>query len=161
MAIVDTKLVNALGGGFLRAATEAEIRAIGAVPGYASGIGLTAAKDMNSAGVMVVADTSIEHGGNYVVGANEEPYHFTGANFGRDFTVSKLADIAEAATGHRCAVCGGRLEAKKAIEVGHCFKLGTRYSAAVNATYLDENGQPQLIYMAVSYTHLDVYKRQG
>ena len=49
-------------------------------------------------------------------------YHFTGANFGRDFTVSKLADIAEAATGHRCAVCGGRLEAKKAIEVGHCFK---------------------------------------
>lgn len=147
MAIVDTKLVNALGGGFLRAATEAEIRAIGAVPGYASGIGLTAAKDMNSAGVMVVADTSIEHGGNYVVGANEEPYHFTGANFGRDFTVSKLADIAEAATGHRCAVCGGRLEAKKAIEVGHCFKLGTRYSAAVNATYLDENGQPQLIYM--------------
>ena len=147
MAIVDTKLVNALGGGFLRAATEAEIRAIGAVPGYASGIGLTAAKDMNSAGVMVVADTSIEYGGNYVVGANEEPYHFTGANFGRDFTVSKLADIAEAATGHRCAVCGGRLEAKKAIEVGHCFKLGTRYSAAVNATYLDENGQPQLIYM--------------
>jgi prolyl-tRNA synthetase len=147
MAIVDTKLVNALGGGFLRAATEAEIRAIGAVPGYASGIGLTAAKDMNSAGVMVVADTSIEHGGNYVVGANEEPYHYTGANFGRDFTVSKLADIAEAATGHRCAVCGGRLEAKKAIEVGHCFKLGTRYSAAVNATYLDENGQPQLIYM--------------
>ena len=147
MAIVDTKLVNALGGGFLRAATEAEILAIGAVPGYASGIGLTAAKDMDSAGVMVVADESIEHGGNYIVGANEEPYHYTGANYGRDFTVSKLADIAEAATGHRCAVCGGRLEARKAIEVGHCFKLGTRYSAAVNATYLDENGQPQLIYM--------------
>ena len=147
MNIVDTKLVNALGGGFLRAATEAEIRAVGAVPGYASGIGLTPAKDMNSAGVMVVADESIEYGGNYVVGANEEPYHYTGANYGRDFTVSKLADIAEAATGHRCAVCGGRLEAKKAIEVGHCFKLGTRYSAAVNATYLDENGQPQLIYM--------------
>ena len=147
MAIVDTKLVNALGGGFLRAATEDEIRAVGAVPGYASGIGLTPAKDMDSAGVMVVADESIEYGGNYVVGANEEPYHYTGANFGRDFTVSMLADIAEAATGHRCAVCGGRLEAKKAIEVGHCFKLGTRYSAAVNATYLDENGQPQLIYM--------------
>ena len=146
--IVDTKLVNALGGGFLRAATEAEILAIGAVPGYASGIGLTPAKDMAADGVMVVADESIEYGGNYVVGANEEPYHYTGANFGRDFTVSKVADIAEAATGHRCAVCGnGHLEAKKAIEVGHCFKLGTRYSAAVNATYLDENGQPQLIYM--------------
>ena len=145
--IVDTKLVNALGGGFLRAATEAEIQSIGAVPGYASGIGLTPAVDMKSPGVMIVADESIEHGGNYVVGANEEPYHYTGANFGRDFTVSKLADIAQADTGHRCAVCGGRIEAKKAIEVGHCFKLGTLYSAAVGATYLDENGQPQLIYM--------------
>jgi len=145
--IVDTKLVNALGGGFLRAATEAEIRAVGAVPGYASGIGMPLARDMSAPGVMVVADTSLAHGGNYVVGANEEPYHYTGANPERDFTVSRTADIAAAATGHRCAVCGGRLEAKRAIEVGHCFKLGTRYSAAVNATYLDENGQPQLIYM--------------
>ena len=147
LAINDTKLVNALGGGFLRAATEDEIRSIGAVPGYASGIGMTPAKDMDSPGVMIVADESIDHGGNYVVGANEEPYHYTGANFGRDFTVSKLADIAQAATGHKCPVCGGRIESKRAIEVGHCFKLGTRYSAAVNATYLDENGQPQLVYM--------------
>jgi prolyl-tRNA synthetase len=145
--IVDTKLANALGGGFLRAATEAEIQAIGAVPGYASGIGLTPATDMQSPGVMVVADESIAYGGNFVVGANEEPYHYTGANYDRDFSVSLTADIAQADTGHRCAVCGGRLEAKKAIEVGHCFKLGTRYSAAVDATYLDENGQPQLIYM--------------
>ncbi|MBP8949728.1 MAG: proline--tRNA ligase [Candidatus Promineofilum sp.] len=147
LAINDTKLANAVGGGFLRAATEDEIRAVGAVPGYASGIGLTPAADMASPGVMVVADESIEHGGNYVVGANEEPYHYTGANFGRDFAVSKLADIAQADSGHKCPVCGGRIEAKRAIEVGHCFKLGTRYSAAVNATYLDENGQPQLIYM--------------
>ena len=102
--IVDTKLANALGGGFLRAATEAEIRAVGAVPGYASGVGLTPAKDMASDGVMVVADESIEYGGNYVVGANEEPYHYTGANYGRDFTVSKLADIAEAATGYRLSL---------------------------------------------------------
>ena len=147
LAINDTKLVNALGGGFLRAATEDEIRSIGAVPGYASGVGLTPAQSMDAPGVMIVADESIEYGGNYVVGANEEPYHYTGANFGRDFTVSKLADIAQADTGHKCPICGGRIEAKRAIEVGHCFKLGTRYSAAVNATYLDENGQPQLIYM--------------
>ena len=146
--IVDTKLVNALGGGFVRAATEAEIQSIGAVPGYASGIGLTPATgDMNSPGVMIVADESLEYGGNYVVGANEEPYHYTGANVGRDFTVSRMADIAEAGTGHKCPVCGGRIEAKKAIEVGHCFKLGTRYSAAVDATYLDDNGQKQLVYM--------------
>jgi prolyl-tRNA synthetase len=147
LAINDTKLVNALGGGFLRPATDGEIRAIGAVPGYASGIGLSPAQDLSSPGVMIVADESIEHGGDYVVGANEEPYHYTGANYGRDFTVSQIADIAQAATGHRCPQCGGRIEERRAIEVGHCFKLGTRYSAAVNANYLDENGQAQLIYM--------------
>lgn len=145
--INDTKLVNAVGGGFLRAATEEEIRAIGAVPGYASGIGMTPAKDLTSPGIMIVADESIHYGGNYVVGANEDPWHYTGANYGRDFTVSKIADIAQAATGHKCPQCDGQIEAKRAIEVGHCFKLGTRYSAAVNATYLDEDGQPQLIYM--------------
>ena len=147
MDINETKLVNAVGGGFLRAAGDAEIRAIGAVPGYASGIGLTPARDMQSPGVMIVADESIEYGGNYVVGANEEPYHYTGANVGRDFTVSQIADIAQADSGYQCAQCGGRLVSRRAIEAGHCFKLGTRYSAAVGATYLDENGQPQLIYM--------------
>jgi prolyl-tRNA synthetase len=147
MDINDTKLVNALGGGFLRAANDVEIRSIGAVPGYASGIGLAPAKDMESPGVMIVADESIEYGGNYVVGANEEPYHYTGANFGRDFTVSKIADIAQAESGHKCAQCGGRIESRRAIEAGHCFKLGTRYSAAVDATYLDDKGQNQLIFM--------------
>ncbi len=147
MDINDTKLVNALGGGFLRAANDAEIHAVGAIPGYASGIGMTPARDMTSPGVMIVADESIEYGGNYVVGANEEPYHYTGANLGRDFTVSRIADIALAESGHKCARCGGRIESRRAIEAGHCFKLGTRYSAAVNATYLDDNGQEQLIYM--------------
>lgn len=145
--INDTKLVNAVGGGFIRQATEEEVRSIGAVPGYASAIGMTPAKDMESPGVMIVADESINYGGNYVVGANDDPYHYTGANYGRDFQVSRIADIAQAATGHKCPNCGGRIEAKRAIEVGHCFKLGTRYSKAVNATYLDEDGQERLIYM--------------
>ncbi|MCZ2115352.1 MAG: proline--tRNA ligase [Anaerolineae bacterium] len=145
--INDTKLVNAVGGGFIRQATEEEVRSIGAVPGYASAIGMAPAKDMESPGVMIVADESINYGGNYVVGANDDPYHYTGANYGRDFQVSRIADIAQAATGHKCPNCGGRIEAKRAIEVGHCFKLGTRYSKAVNATYLDEDGQERLIYM--------------
>ena len=147
LEVNEVKLANALGGGVLRAAVEDEIRAIGAVPGYASGIGMAVAAALDKPGVYVIADPSIEAGGNFVVGANDDGYHYTGANVGRDFTVSKLADIAQADTGHKCPVCGGRIEAKKAIEVGHCFKLGTRYSAAVNATYLDENGAPQLIYM--------------
>lgn len=147
LEINEVKLSNALGGGLLRAATEDEIRAAAAVPGYASAIGLDVATEPAAPGVYVIADLSIEAGGNFVVGANEAGYHFTGANYPRDFSVSQTADIAQADTGHRCPRCGGRIAARRAIEAGHCFKLGTRYSAAVDATYLDENGQPQLIYM--------------
>jgi prolyl-tRNA synthetase len=102
---------------------------------------------MDQPGVMVIADTSIEHGGNFVVGANDEGYHYTGANYPRDFAVSRLADIAQAATGHQCPKCGGRIRERRGIETGHCFKLGTRYSASVGATYLDDNGDNQPIFM--------------
>jgi prolyl-tRNA synthetase len=147
LEINEVKLINALGGGVLRAATDEEIKATGASPGYASPIGLAIAENLAAPGVFVIADTSLEAGGNYVVGANDDGYHFTGANYPRDFAVSQMADIAQADTGHKCALCGGRIEARRAIEAGHCFKLGTRYSKATNATYLDENGQAQLIYM--------------
>jgi len=143
----EVKLNNALGGGDLRPATEEEIRVAGATPGYASPIGLNVAGNLMEAGVYVLADTSLGAGGNFVVGANDEGYHYTGANYPRDFAVSQMADVAQADTGHKCPVCGGRIEARRAIEAGHCFKLGTRYSATLNATYLDENGQPQLVFM--------------
>lgn len=143
----EVKLINALGGGTLRAATDEEIEAIGAAAGYASPIGLNIAPNLDAPGVFVIADTSLQAGGNYVVGANDAGYHFTGANYPRDFAVSQIADIAQADSGHTCAFCGGKIEARRAIEAGHCFKLGTRYSKAVNATYLDENGKPQLIFM--------------
>jgi len=147
LEINEVKLINALGGGTLRAATESEITAAGAAAGYASAIGLEIAADTESPGVYVIADLSLEAGGNFVVGANEDGFHYSGANFPRDFSVTKLADIAQADTGHKCPRCGGIIEARRAIEAGLCFKLGTRYSEATNATYLDENGKPQLIYM--------------
>jgi prolyl-tRNA synthetase len=143
----EVKVVNALGGGQLRPATDEEIVAGGAAPGYASAVGLSVAGNLDETGNYVLADPSIEAGGNFVVGANESGYHFTGANYPRDFQVSALADIAQADTGHSCPLCGGSIEARRAIEAGHCFKLGTRYSAATNATYLDEKGQPHFIYM--------------
>lgn len=142
----EVKMVNALGGGVLRPATDEEIKAAGATPGYASPIGLTIAPDLQSSGVYVLADLSIEVGGNFVVGANDDGYHYTGANYPRDHAISKMADIAQADTGHK-APNGSRLVARRCIEAGHCFKLGTRYSKATNATYLDENGKPQLIFM--------------
>jgi prolyl-tRNA synthetase len=146
LEVNEVKVINALGGGVLRPATEEEIIAVGATPGYASPIGLTVAPDLQSPGVYVLADLSIEAGGNFVVGANDDGYHFTGANYPRDHAISKMADIAQADTGHK-APNGSRLVARRCIEAGHCFKLGTRYSAATNATYLDENGKPQFIFM--------------
>ena len=147
LEINETKLLNTLGGGTLRPATETEITATGATPGYASTIGLHVATDWAEPGVYAVADISIQVGGNFVVGANDEGYHFTGANYPRDITISHLADIAQADSGHQCPQCGGPIIAQRAIEAGHCFKLGTRYSEAVGATYLDENGTSQPIYM--------------
>ncbi len=141
----EVKVINALGDGDLRAATDAEIIAAGAVPGYASAIGLDVAKNVASSGVLVLADESIKAGGNFVVGANDSGYHYTGANYPRDYAITQMADIAQADTGHQCPHCGGSLEARRAIEAGHCFKLGTRYSTAVNATYLNESGKPQHI----------------
>lgn len=147
LEINEVKLINALGGGALRAATDEEITAVGATPGYASPAGLPVAPTLLQPGVLVVADTSITAGGDFVVGANAEGYHYTGANYPRDFSVTCLADIAQADNGHPCPRCHSPLVAQRAIEVGHCFKLGTRYSKAVNATYLDENGRPQHIFM--------------
>lgn len=147
LEVNEVKLSNALGSRLLRPATDDEIRAAGAVPGYASAIGLPIAADLNAPGVFVIADPSITAGGDFVVGANDAGYHFTGANYPRDYAISQMADIAQADTGHQCPRCGGRFAARRAIELGHCFKLGTRYSAPTNALYLDEENQPQLIYM--------------
>lgn len=146
----EVKLTNALGGVSLRAATEKEIKAIGAQPGYASPIGLNVAKSLEEkeSGVVVVADTSMHNGGNYVFGANEAGYHYTGANYPRDFAVTLIADIAEADTGYRCGVCHtGTLHARRAIEAGHCFKLGQRYSLPTNTTALGPDGKPRHVYM--------------
>lgn len=144
----DVKLANALGGAHLRAATEEEITAKGTVAGYASPIGLNVAKALDDGGLNVVADLSIEAGGNFVFGANDEGYHYTGANYPRDFSVTVLADIAEADNGHTCGSCGeGSLVAQRAIEAGHCFKLGLRYSEPTNTTALGEDGKPKLVYM--------------
>ena len=101
----------------------------------------------DDSGVLVVADHSIETVNNFVAGANREGYHLTGVNYPRDFSVTLLADVAQAQAGHVCPHCEGTLTAKSAIELGHCFKLGTRYADAVGAAYLDPEGQERPIVM--------------
>ncbi len=146
--INETKLLHILDGGELRAATDDEISAVGAVPGYASPRGVTVRPALNGGeGVIVVADRSIEAGANFVAGANREGYHLTGVNYPRDFDVTVMGDFAQAAAGHICPRCGARLAAESAIEMGHTFKLGTWYSEATGATYYDEDGQSQPIVM--------------
>ncbi len=141
LEVNEVELANALDGAALRPATDDEIRAVGAVPGYASPIGLGDA-------ALVVADRSARMGANFVAGANEDGYHLTGVNVPRDFEPDLEVDIAEAFDGATCGRCGqGALRVERAIELGHCFKLGTRYSEAVGVTYLDENGVAQPVVM--------------
>lgn len=141
LEVNETKLLNAIGGGELRPATDDEIRAVGAVPGYASPLGLDER-------VLVVADRSARAGTNFVAGANEAGFHVTGLNIPRDWTPSFETDIAQAASGARCARCeSGRLRLARAIEVGHLFKLGTRYSESVNMLYHAEDGALRPVVM--------------
>jgi prolyl-tRNA synthetase len=141
LEVNETRLINALGGGTVRPATDEEILATGAVPGYASPLGL-------KPGVMVVADRSVRVGANFVAGANDDGYHLTGVNVPRDFDPAVEADIAEAFDGATCGRCGtGTLHIERAIELGHCFKLGTRYSDAVGVVYQDETGVARPVVM--------------
>lgn len=141
LEINEVKLINALGGGELRPATDDEIRATGAVPGYASPMGLPP-------GITVIADRSVQAGANFVAGANDEGYHLTGVNVPRDFDPARVADLAEAFDGAICGRCGqGHLHLERAIELGHCFKLGTRYSESVGVQFQDEQGVDHPVVM--------------
>jgi prolyl-tRNA synthetase len=137
----EYKLTNVLGrllGGAvtgLRPATEEEIKAIGAAPGYASPIGL-----MPSPRWITVADEAVPASPNLVAGANEEGYHLLNTNYGRDYQAAEVADIAAAADGAACPECGAAMRATRGVEVGNIFKLGTRYSEAMGCTFIDEQG---------------------
>ncbi len=99
-------------------------------------------------GVKVVADPEVMKLKNFVVGANQQDKHFVNVNVHRDFHVDAVVDIRNAAAGETCPICNkGRLYAKRGIEVGNTFNLGTKYSASMGATYLDEKGQEKNIIM--------------
>ena len=133
--------LEGLKGGF-RFATAAEIDAhFGCKPGYLGPIGLKQP-------VKVIADRTVANMADFVCGANEADFHFTGANWGRDLPEPDLvADIRNVVEGDPSPDGKGVLAIQRGIEVGHVFYLGTKYSAAMNATYLDENGKPQLMEM--------------
>jgi prolyl-tRNA synthetase len=139
LEVNEVKLSHVVGDVPLRPAEEDEIRAVGAVPGYASPIGVH--------GAVVVADDSLLLGGRFVAGANREGYHLVGVQYGRDLTADVVADIALARAGDACPRCEGALRVERGIELGHCFKLGSRYTAARGITYLDADGAEHPIVM--------------
>jgi prolyl-tRNA synthetase len=151
MELNETKLANAVGARNLRPATEAEIRAVGAEPGFASPVGLTPvpspAERERGAGVRVIVDDAIPNSPNLVAGANEEGYHLLNTNYSRDYQADLVADLAAADEGAACPTCGMLMRAARGVEVGNIFQLGTRYSDALGCTYVDKDKQSRPVVM--------------
>ena len=123
----------------LEFATDAEIRtATGCGVGSLGPVGLN---------IPTYADRSVANLADFVCGANEEGFHLTGVNFGRDLGEPRVADIRNAVAGDPSPDGQGGLDLCRGIEVGHIFKLGTKYSQALEAKYLDENGKAQVLVM--------------
>jgi prolyl-tRNA synthetase len=132
----EAKLLSVLGTDF-RPATDDEIRAgFGADGGSLGPVGFAGE---------VVADDALREG-QFVAGANRTGWHLRGVAAGRDYE-PRFADIRQPKEGDACPVCGGELRFQTAIEVGHIFKLGTRYSESLGAKYLDEDGVEKPIVM--------------
>jgi prolyl-tRNA synthetase len=110
------------------------------VPGYGSPVGVRG-------GVIVVVDEAVADSPNLVAGANEEGYHLRNVNLGRDYQAQTVADIVSAREGDACPNCGQALRAARGVEVGNIFKLGTHFSEALGATFLDRDGQSKPVVM--------------
>ncbi len=139
LEVNEVKLRNTLRAGELRLATPGEVAEAGLVAGSASAVGLS--------GIRTIADDSIHLGSNFVAGANREDYHLRNANYPRDFKPDLIADIALAAEGFQCPRCESTLVARRGVEVGHVFKLGTRYSEVLGAYFPDQDGDQRPIIM--------------
>ena len=135
----ETKLKRVLNAETVGPATEAEIRDMGAEPGYGSPVGLE--------GITVVVDDLIPRSPNLVAGANRPGYHTLNVNYGRDYEASIVADITLARSGDPCPECGRALRVEQGIELASVVKLGQDLSRALDATYLDHDGAAQPMVM--------------
>jgi len=136
----EAKVKNLLNATVAELATPAQIvEATGGAVGFSGPIGLK---------IPIYADHAIKYLCNMAVGGNEKDIHLTGANLERDFSVKQFADLRNAGAGDPCPQCGGgRYVNTRGIEVGHIFKLGTKYSEAMKATFLDADGKANEIIM--------------
>lgn len=138
----EVKVINAVGAIDLHMAEDDAIREAGGMPGFMSPIGI-------KKGTKVIVDTTVMNMFNAVSGANEKDTHYTGVNPARDFDKNEIivTDIRLIKDGDPCPRCGGNVHMTRGIEAGQVFTLGTKYSKALHATYLDEQGKEQLLMM--------------
>ena len=138
LEVNEVKLTNTLSRSGIHAtdlhlATPEELQEAGIVAGFTSPLN-------KSTAILIIADPSLKQGNNFVAGANKVDYHIKNVNYPRDFRVDVWEDIASAYDGSTCVRCGGAFHAIRGYELGHIFKLGTRYTAAFDATYPDAEG---------------------
>jgi len=137
-AVNETKLRRVVGAEIAMADEESVVRVSRAPVGFAGPVGLDA---------RIIADRAVAAGRNFVTGANKADAHILNVNPGRDFEIDQVADVRYAVDGDACPKCGAPLRIRRGIEVGHVFKLGTKYSQSLGATYLDEAGNSKTIVM--------------
>lgn len=136
----ETKLKNVTGCEELTLANNATIETVtGAPVGYSGPVGLK--------GTKIIADHSVLPLSNFVTGANRKDYHLRNVNINRDFTIDQVADVRRIVDGDKCPRCSTSLAIKRGIELGHVFKLGTKYTNAFKATFLDSKGRDIPIIM--------------
>ena len=141
LEINEVKLVNALDALSVRLASDEEIKAAtGAETGFAGPVNLPEK-------VRLLADESLRGATNLLTGCNETGFHCLDVNLGRDCRMPDFRDLRLARAGEGCPVSGHPLQQARGIEVGHIFKLGTKYSAAMTATFMDQGGKPQPFVM--------------
>ena len=132
----ESKLTGALGTGTFRAAEPEEIfEALGAHPGSLGAVGVSK--------FPVIADPLLQNASGMTTGANADGYHLRNVKVGRDVQPSRWADLRTVRSGEACTKCGAAMNVQRAIEVGHVFKLGLKYTQALNAMFLDESGKQQ------------------
>lgn len=139
LEVNDVKLKNILDTVAVELASEEDIAKTNFTKGFLG--------PQSIEGIKIIADESVINLSNHVTGANKVDYHCINVNYGRDYNADIVADIRKARAGNLCPYSNGRLHSARGIECGHIFKLGTKYSEALKATYLDEKGEIQTMIM--------------
>lgn len=137
----ETKLKNRINAVEVALLTDEELEKSGLIKGFIGPYG------MELGDIKVIADTAVTEINNHTAGGNKLDTHYINVNYGRDYKADIVADIKTVKVGETCERCGGKLHSARGIEVGHIFKLGDKYSKAMNATFIDDKGISKAMMM--------------